>query len=51
MMAAPFLAFAVSIALALGGRARSSLLVLGLALGLSSLAFLFHLSDPLIIGL
>jgi hypothetical protein len=51
MMAAPFLAFVVSIGLALGGRQRSALVALTLALGLSAAVFVYHVSDRLNISL
>lgn len=51
MMAAPFVAFAVSIGLALTGRQRSSLAALVTALALSVAMFLLHATDSLPISL
>jgi hypothetical protein len=51
MMAAPFVAFAVSIGLALTGRQRSSLFALLAALTLSVAMFLLHATDSLPISL
>jgi Family of unknown function (DUF5993) len=51
MMAAPFLAFVVSFALALRGRQRWALGALGVALALTAGVFVYHVSDPLRIAL
>lgn len=51
MMAAPFIAFAASMCLALSGRERSSLWALVAALALSAAMFLRHATDVLPISL
>jgi hypothetical protein len=51
MMAAPFVAFAVSIGLALTGRQRSSLVALAIALIMSAAMFFLHATDSLPISL
>jgi hypothetical protein len=51
MMAAPFVAFAVSIGLALSGRERSSRVALLAAITLSVAMFFLHATDSLPISL
>jgi len=51
MMAAPFLAFVVSMALAVRGRERAALAVLVIALLLSAGMFAWHATDALPISL
>jgi hypothetical protein len=51
MMAAPFVAFAVSLGLALSGRERSPLISLVVALLMSAGMFLLHATDSLSISL
>jgi hypothetical protein len=51
MMAAPFVAFSVSIGLALAGRERSSRVALVAAITLSVVMFLMHATDSLPISL
>jgi hypothetical protein len=51
MMAAPFVAFAVSIGLALSGRERSARVALVVALILTAAMFFLHATDSLPISL
>ena len=51
MMAAPFLAFVVSMGLAVRGREREALTALVIALVLSAAMFAWHVTDTLPISL
>ncbi len=51
MMAAPFVAFVVSMGLAMRGRRRSAVATLGLALVLSVAVLAYHWTDALPISL